>query len=125
MYKCVDARGVTHYTENPLPGCKGGAVDIKPLPPPSGKESTPATDVGEQEREFRRRQMERGKTEQKEAMEREAAERRCLARRSDLERMTNSRLYARDAKGERAFLDDADRAKHIARAQEEVAKACR
>ena len=28
MYKCVDARGVTHYTDKPLPGCKGGAVNI-------------------------------------------------------------------------------------------------
>lgn len=26
LYKCVDERGRTHYTDKPLPGCKGGAV---------------------------------------------------------------------------------------------------
>jgi hypothetical protein len=34
MYKCVDARGVTHYSDKPLPpSCKGGAVKIRATPP--------------------------------------------------------------------------------------------
>ncbi len=34
MYKCVDARGVTHYSNKPLPpSCKGGAVKIRATPP--------------------------------------------------------------------------------------------
>ena len=28
IYKCVDARGVTRYTDQPQPGCKGGEVKI-------------------------------------------------------------------------------------------------
>ena len=28
MYKCVDERGVTSYSDKPRPGCKGGEVDI-------------------------------------------------------------------------------------------------
>ena len=34
MYKCVDPRGVTHYSDKPLPpSCKGGAVKIRATPP--------------------------------------------------------------------------------------------
>ncbi len=34
MYKCVDQRGVTHYSDKPLPpSCKGGAVKIRATPP--------------------------------------------------------------------------------------------
>jgi len=34
MYKCVDSRGVTHYSDKPMPpSCKGGAVKIRATPP--------------------------------------------------------------------------------------------
>src|SRR5205814_366739 len=37
MYKCVDSRGVTHYSDKPLPpSCKGGAVKIRATPPAAG-----------------------------------------------------------------------------------------
>src|SRR5205807_9121829 len=42
MYKCVDPRGVTHYSDKPLPpSCKGGAVKIRGTPP-SGVTSGPS-----------------------------------------------------------------------------------
>jgi len=37
MYKCVDARGVTHYSDKPLPpSCKGGVVKIRGTQPSTG-----------------------------------------------------------------------------------------
>ena len=37
MYKCVDARGVTHSSDKPLPpSCKGGVAKIRATPPSSG-----------------------------------------------------------------------------------------
>jgi hypothetical protein len=45
MYKCVDERGVTHYSDKPLPPtCKGGAVKIRGTPPSTGtsRPSAPA-----------------------------------------------------------------------------------
>jgi hypothetical protein len=37
MYKCVDERGVTHYSDKPLPPtCKGGAVKIRGTQPSTG-----------------------------------------------------------------------------------------
>lgn len=125
MYKCVDAKGVTHYTEQPLPGCTGRAIDVKPLPPPSGTERAPAADIGEKEREFRRRQIERGEAARKSAAEARKRERRCARAQAELNRLSQSRLYVRNAKGEREFLDEAAAAAHIARQQEEVSEACR
>jgi len=44
MYKCVDQRGVTHYSDKPLPpSCKGGEVKIRATPPTgTGAPSVPA-----------------------------------------------------------------------------------
>jgi hypothetical protein len=45
IYKCVDGRGVTHYSDQPLPpSCKGGAVKIRAAPPSTGtsRPSVPA-----------------------------------------------------------------------------------
>jgi Domain of unknown function (DUF4124) len=37
MYKCVDGRGVTHYSDKPMPpSCKGGAVKIRGTQPSTG-----------------------------------------------------------------------------------------
>src|SRR2546422_11274316 len=34
IYKCVDARGVTHYSDKPMPpSCKGGVAKIRATPP--------------------------------------------------------------------------------------------
>ena len=37
IYKCVDERGVTHYSDKPMPpSCKGGVAKIRAAPPSSG-----------------------------------------------------------------------------------------
>ena len=49
MFKCVDAKGRTHYTDKPLPGCKGEAEmrppaqpQTRPLLPPTTQTKKPA-----------------------------------------------------------------------------------
>jgi hypothetical protein len=44
MYKCVDQRGVTHYSDKPMPpSCKGGVAKIRATPPTgTGGPSVPA-----------------------------------------------------------------------------------
>jgi len=36
MYKCVDARGKTQYSDKPIPGCKS-TTTVEPPPPPHAK----------------------------------------------------------------------------------------
>jgi len=124
MYKCVDAKGVTHYTETPVKGCRGNPVDIKPQAP-IGTQVAPKEDIGGQEREFRRRQLERGVAAEKSAAEAKQREQRCLAAKAEHARPSNSRLFDRNAKGERVFLDDSATAQRRAQSQENVDRACR
>ena len=126
VYKCVDAKGVTQYSEKPVPGCRGTEVDIQPLPPPSGAERPEARDLAEQERGFRRRKIEREEAEKKAAAEMQQRAKRCQQVQSELARYTNSRRVVQtDARGERSFMPDDERDRRIASLQAEVAKNCR
>jgi hypothetical protein len=124
MYKCVDANGVTHYSEQPVAGCKGKAVDIRPVPPPSGTQTQPG-DLNEREREFRQRQIERGLKEEAEAADAKKRAQRCTAAKVELERLgLIRRPYTINDKGGRDYLDEAAIAARNAKQQEEVRKAC-
>lgn len=42
LFKCVDAKGRTHYTDKPLPGCKGEA-EMRPPAQPQTRPLVPTT----------------------------------------------------------------------------------
>ncbi|OGA07124.1 MAG: hypothetical protein A3D95_07900 [Betaproteobacteria bacterium RIFCSPHIGHO2_12_FULL_69_13] len=110
-YKCVDERGVTHYTDKPRPGCKGGEVDIRPIAPLGGKVKAPSDDLKSQDAEFRRRQISR---EQAESKDRKALEQRCRRVRSELMRLQSAgRIAKLNEKGERVYMGDAARQQRI------------
>lgn len=118
MYKCVDAKGVTRYTDSPGPNCK--EVEIRGSPPISGKLQPQKTDLGFEEAEFRRRQAERAAAEDD---ERQAFVERCVQMRREHAALSAGRRLARiNEKGEREFMDDAVRERRIAELQREVAR---
>jgi hypothetical protein len=41
MYKCVDAKGKTQYSDKPLPGCKSTLIKGEAPPPAPGKSPQP------------------------------------------------------------------------------------
>jgi hypothetical protein len=119
MYKCVDERGVTTYSDKPRPGCKGGAVDIQPSPPLSGSLQTPNEDLKGQEADFKRRQAAR---EREEKQERAALKQRCAAARSEHARLSTARRVAYvDSKGERVYVEDDARDKRLAELRRQLA----
>lgn len=64
IYKWIDEKGVTHYSEQPQSNQKARKLEIQPAPPSAGSEGTPSTkSMQQREAEFRQRQ---------EAREREA-----------------------------------------------------
>ena len=69
MYKCVDERGVTQYSDKPRPGCN--EVDIQPIPPVWGRVIPYREDLKAAEQAFQQRQLQRDREF--------AAERRKLA----------------------------------------------
>jgi hypothetical protein len=109
MYKCVDERGVTHYSDKPRPGCKGGEVNIQGSPPVSGSLQPRKDDFDKQNADFAQRQIER---ERAESQEKKALETRCARLRQE-----NARLSS----GVRsAYLEDANRDARLAQLKEEL-----
>lgn len=118
MYKCVDERGVTHYTDSPRPGCKGGKVDIQPIPPVSGKTASPQGSVATQDADFKRRQLER---EQADAQEKSALAERCARLRREQDVLASGvALFDLNRRGERVYMEDATRDARLAQLKDEM-----
>lgn len=118
MYKCVDAKGVTRYTDSPGAGCK--EVAIRGSPPISGAIQPPSEDLARQEAEFRRRQLER---EESADRDRTSLAERCIQMRREYAALSSARRVARfNEKGEREYLDDSVREKRVAELQREIAR---
>ena len=125
MYKCVDAGGTTHYTDKPGPECKGGKVDIRPAPPLSGKLDERKEDLAGQEREFRQRQIDQARQDNDDARRAEKQKRRCAGMHAEYQRLTSGRRLARvNEKGERVFVEDAERDRRAAALKTDIARNC-
>ena len=137
VYKWVDEKGVTHFSELPPPGQQAA----KPQKPPEGQSqpqpaSSASSDAGravgkswqEKETEFRQRQIDRDtaarKQEQDEATGKRL-QRDCLIARKRLDDMQNANAVSRlDDRGERVYLDDKARAAEIQRRRQEIEANC-
>ncbi|HYD57380.1 MAG TPA: DUF4124 domain-containing protein [Burkholderiales bacterium] len=130
QFKWVDKDGKVRYGDTPPPGVKA-----TPLRAPSGPSasSKPAAKGGpltpaQQEAEFRKRQLEAGKAREKEAAAAEQAQAKkenCENAKAQLQYVESGQRIARtDAKGERYFLDDEQRAAEAARARKAISASC-
>jgi hypothetical protein len=117
MYKCVDGKGVTHYADSPMPGCKGREVDIRPIPSISGAGTRPRDDnFAQQDADFRRRQSDHAVTE---AQARAALEARCRSLQLERARLSSGRPLAQvDAQGERVYVPDEVRDQRLAQVRD-------
>jgi len=113
MYKCVDGRGVTSYSDKPGPGCK--QVDIHGSPPISGRLQDGARNPAQEEADFRRRQISRERADEAEKRAQDAQLQRCAALRSELARLSNGRRLVEKTteSGERVYMDDQAREQKI------------
>lgn len=141
QYKWKDSRGRTVYGDVPPAGVK--AVPLTPVqaPPPApsasasteagakaaAKPSKPLTPA-EQEMEFRRRVKEAqeaaAKQAEKSKEERERQENCELAREQERTLVSGQRIARVDQKGERYYIDDAQRADELAQARRSVSEWC-
>ena len=115
MYKCVDAQGITQYSDKPCVGAKGGEVDIRGQPPISGKVTPLREDLKAAERDFQRRQAQRERERLAELRAVEAQQRRCASLREQLQRALATRR-PRDATAHDA---------RIAALNADIARTCR
>lgn len=118
MYKCVDARGVTHYSDQPHAGCKGTKVNIRPIPPVSGKVTSANRDVAELDADFKRRQLER---ERAEGTDKSAFEQRCVQLRQEQAWLSGgTRISKITTDGQHIYVDDSTRDLRLGQVREEL-----
>lgn len=125
MVKCVDERGVVHYSDKPRPGCKGGEVNIQGQPPLSGKLQPRNPDPSQEEREFQRRRIQGERKEQADAQARDQRQRRCSAMSAELQLLGSQRRVASvNKQGERVFMDDSLREQRMEQLRAAIGREC-
>jgi len=132
QYKWKDPNGRTQYGDIPPPGVKAVPLraPVGPAERPAAKDAknAPLTPA-EQELEFRRRLKERQEAAAKDAKAKQAAEaekQNCENATQSLRTLESGQRIARtDAKGERYYLDDAQRAQEVERVRRAVASWCK
>ena len=124
LYKWVDEKGVTQYSQSPPPeGAKGAAkLEFKVPPQPPGFMDDWKTKEMMSKQKKAKEEVAGEKTRQHEAVGRRD---RChdATERLDLYR-AQIPVYRMNEKGERVYMDDSDRPAAIARAQADVEKYC-
>jgi hypothetical protein len=146
VFKCVDAKGKTVYSQNPCPaGASSSVLGTKPAPArpdPNPKEpgkddaskpaakadpSKPAT-TAEKDQDFRKRQQERAEADKKAADQAAEVQRKqedCRRAREQVAQYNiGGRIARLDEKGERYFLEDAQVEQEKAKWQAQADKAC-
>ncbi|MGZ5080768.1 MAG: DUF4124 domain-containing protein [Usitatibacter sp.] len=123
IYKWVDEKGVTHFSESPPPDGKATKVEVKP----TGTEKPRVDNWKERELESRQRRVQKEGAEE-ENLRKQESERtqRCSHAREALDTVKNSRrIYRLDDKGERVYMEDKDRPEAIEKWSREVERYCR
>lgn len=131
QFRWVDKDGRVQYGDTPPPGVK--ATRLKP--PATGSAPAPAAAAkkGEKplspEAAFRKRQQEQAEADKKSSQEAKDAEARrtnCNAAQAQIRQIeSGQRISTMDAKGERAFMDDSQRAAELQRAQQAASEWCK
>jgi hypothetical protein len=113
MYKWVDEKGVTHYSESPPPDGKATKMETRPSGPAEAPSAAPE---GWKQRELESRQR-RIKEESDRAKDDSGAavrKQRCLRAQRELDIVKSARpVYSVNERGEKVYLEDKDRAREI------------
>ena len=127
LYKWVDEKGVTHYTEEPPPDRKATKIEIRSDGPPAKAEK--GESWKDKEIDFRRRRLEKERSDAaSEAQAKKAAAVRhqnCLRARDALDTLAHGHpVYRVNEKGERVYMEEAERDAETKRWRTEVDTWC-
>ena len=125
MYKCVDARGVTHYTDKPLPGCKGREAEPKGQPPAPGKAAAQKETPKREERAVQRPKTAAEKAKEAQLRALEQQKRRCGLLKGELRRLERSERLRSVDEAKRSAAEDAARESRARLLREEAGRDCR
>ena len=113
MYKWVDEKGVTHYSENPPPDGKATKMETKPSGPAGAPSALPES-WKQRELESRQKRIKEESDRAGEDNRAAARKRRCLQAQREIDVVQSARpVYSVNERGEKVYLDDKDRAREI------------
>jgi hypothetical protein len=126
MYKWVDDKGVTHYTEEPPPDRKSTRIEIRSSTPEPAQS---AEKWREKEQDQRKQRIEKDQVDVKEKaaadLEAEKRRTRCAQAMRSLQTVQQQRpVFTVNERGEKVFIEDKDRAAELDRARKEFAASC-
>jgi hypothetical protein len=126
MYKWVDEKGTTHYSETPPPdNPKATKVEVKPTPPSSSRRPEDPASWRDRARELEQERRAREDAEGKGKATAARREARCREARIAQDRLANvQRLYRYDEKGERHYFTDEERAVEMEKVKKAIAESC-
>jgi hypothetical protein len=129
MYKWVDEKGVTHFSQEPPADAKIEKKATKVTPkviPPSGGGAYDPNAWKTRDAEARKRGIERGQQAQSDAKDDAQKAAACENARSRLSMLqTTAPIFKTNPDGSRTYIEDKEREAGIARAKEVEAQACR
>ncbi len=126
MYKWVDEKGVTHFSEHPPPGERKASKVTPKVVPPSNPSAYDPQGWKSREAESKKLRVDRGLQDQSEAKDRERRAAACERARSRIAFLQNThRIHRDNPDGTRTYLDEAQREAEIARSREAASEYCR
>lgn len=122
MYKWKDAKGVTHFSENPPPdGSNAEKIEVKPvggerpaLPPPPAPRA---------QKEPAAQAKQPGAEEIASRNDQQRAQ-KCETYKRELDTLSNSRPFTLNDKGERVFMEEKERVERMDEARKIVRENC-
>ena len=127
VFEWKDESGKTHYSDMPPPGNARELRKIESAPPATG--SPTQKTAADRELEFRKRQKESQTNSEKASKEQTASTERkenCDNARRQLQLLeSGERIALRDDKGERYYMDDAQREQEITKARQAMQSFCK
>jgi Skp family chaperone for outer membrane proteins len=117
MYKWVDEKGVTQYSETPPPDGKATKIDVRPTPPSApvkpAKDDWKQRDLESRQRKLQE-DMRHDRDEQRAAQRAAQRKSRCEQAQREIDVLQPGRpVYQVNERGERVYLDDKDRAREM------------
>lgn len=136
LYKWTDANGHVQFSDQePGHGSKAEKITAPSVPSlsgsagtSSGEKSGPSESITERQKRISdvlKAEREQGEAEAARMAEQKAVQkRRCMALVDYRKRIEGALLYDLDDKGERKFMDDKEREKHLSGLDREIKEAC-
>ena len=122
LYKWVDEKGVTQYTETPPPEGKASKkIEIAPSPPPR-----PASDDWrKRDQESKERHIKEDEQKARDTQNAAVRRDRCLRAQREIDTLRRAiPVYFVNEKGERVYVDDSERARQMAGWSQQARENC-